>query len=125
MRNEGLTKNFNAGAAIARFRIVKFGTSDTEVVQADAVGDALIGIADSLGADAAGEPVDVIMGGIAEVEFGGTITRGDLLTTDADGRAVAAAPASGANNSVIGRAAVSGVSGDIGSVILAPGQIQG
>jgi hypothetical protein len=48
-----------------------------------------------------------------------------MLTTDSSGRAVTAAPAAGVNNGVIGVAFVSGVLGDIGSVILSQGRIQG
>ncbi|MEQ8577571.1 MAG: DUF2190 family protein [Balneola sp.] len=124
MNNPDLVKTFDAGAAVARHRIVKFGADDDKVVQAAAVGDALIGVSAELDI-ASGERVDVVISGIAEVEYGGNVTRGALLTTDADGKAVAAAPATGVNNSVIGRAGESGVDGDIGSVILAPGQIQG
>lgn len=123
MRNEGLAKTLIAGAAIAARRIVKFGAADTQVLPAAAVSDALIGVSD-LGADS-GEYCDVIVDGIALVEYGGNVTRGDLLTTDATGKAVAAAPAAGVNNRVIGTAMLSGVSGDIGSVMIAAGRIQG
>lgn len=124
MRNEGLQKTLIAAAAVAKNRIVKFDTTDTTVVQAAAATDLLIGVSDNLGASS-GEPFDVIVDGIALVEYGGTVTRGQWLTADAQGRAVAAAPAAGANAEVIGRAMLSGVSGDIGSVRIAPGRIQG
>ncbi len=123
MRNEGLAKTLIAGAAVAARRIVKFGSADTAVVQAAAATDLSIGVAD-LGA-ASGEYCDVIIDGIALVEYGGNVTRGQLLTADADGKAIAAAPAGGANARVIGVAMLSGVSGDIGSVRLAPGSVQG
>jgi len=124
MNNPDLVKTFDAGADAARHRIAKFGADDDKAIQASAVTDALIGVFAELDI-AEGERVDVIMSGIAEVEYGGNVDRGDWLTADADGKAVAAAPATGVNNSVIGRAGESGVDGDIGSVILAPGQIQG
>jgi len=124
MNNPGLSKVFDAGAAIARHRIVKFGTDDDKAVQASAVGDALIGVSGELDI-ASGERIDVIITGIPRVEYGGNVTRGDWLTTDAVGKAVSAAPAAGVNNSVIGRAGESGVDGDIGSVILSTGEIQG
>lgn len=119
-----LTKSYKAGAALAAYRIVKPGSADGEVLLASAVGDALIGVTNEVAA-ASGERQDVIQAGIAEVEFGGTVTRGDWLTTDANGKAVAAAPSAGVNNNVIGRALVSGVAGDIGAVLIAPGRIQG
>lgn len=122
MRNEGLQKTLIAGAAVAKNRIVKFGASDTAAVQAAAATDLLIGVSDNLGASS-GEPFDVIIDGIALVQYGGNVTRGDLLTSDADGKAIAAAPAATASARVIGVAMVSGVSGDIGSVRIAPSSV--
>ena len=84
-----LTKNFIAEAAVAKRRIVKFGGGDTAVEAATGSGDALIGIAAELGAAADGR-IDVHLAGIAEVEAGGAIARGDPITADADGKAVAA-----------------------------------
>lgn len=123
MRNEGLAKTLIAGAAVAARRIVKFGSADTAVIQAAAASDLSIGVAD-LGA-ASGEYCDVIVDGIALVEYGGNVTRGQKLTADADGKAIAAAPAAGANAQIIGIAMLSGVSGDIGSVRIAPSTMQG
>lgn len=120
-----LTENLEAGAAISAYRIVKHGAADGKVIQGAAATDALMGVADALGAAADGDRVDVITVGVAEVELGGTVTRGGLLTSDANGKGVAAAPAAGVNNRVIGIARVSGVSGDIIDVQLCPGQIQG
>lgn len=64
-------------------------------------------------------------GNIEDVVFGGNVTRGQPLTADAQGRAVAAAPAAGANVYCIGFAEVSGVVGDIGTVIISPFIMQG
>lgn len=124
MGNATLIKNFKAEAAIAAYRIVKHGAADDQVLQGAAVGDALFGVSTDIAA-AINERCDVIMDGQADVEYGGTITRGALLTSDASGRAVAAAPAAGVNNRIIGVAMVSGVLGDIGSVSLSPGSVQG
>lgn len=123
--NPGLIKTFLAGAAIGAYTLVKFGSDDKHVVEATAATDAIIGVTGQLGASAAEEPVDVILTGIAEVKYGGSVTRGALLTATTGGQAVAASPGAGTNASVIGRAMASGVSGDIGSVLLSPGQIQG
>lgn len=123
-RTDGLIKNFKAEAAVSKFRIVKFGAADEQALQAAAVGDAMFGV--SLELDAAiGEPFDVALSGLADVVYGGNVARGDFLTSDANGKAVAAAPAAGVNNRVIGIAMVSGVLDDIGVVDLAPGRIQG
>lgn len=124
MLNPVTIKNFVAGAAIAAYRIVKFDSDDNTVIQSAAATDAVLGVATSLPA-ASGERVDVILNGIAEVEYGGNVTRGALLTADSDGKAVAAAPSAGVNNRIIGIAYKSGVSGDIGSVLLTQGIMQG
>jgi len=113
VNNPLLTKNFTAGGTINAYRIIKFGSSDAEVLQAAAVSDSLIGVDAGLGA-ASGERVDVVVSGAAEVEYGGAVTRGGLLTSDADGKAVAASE----DDRIIGVAMQSGVSGDIGSVLL-------
>ena len=59
------------------------------------------------------------------MKLGGTVTRGNFVTTDASGFGAAAAPAAGTNNRVIGRALWSGVSGDIIPVLLSLTQFQG
>lgn len=119
MRNEGLIKSFDAGAAVAAYRIVKHGSGDTAAIQSDDPADAHIGIANWLGAGS-GERLDVVLSGVAEVEYGGNVTRGDWLTADSDGKAVATTTAAA---NAIGKAMVSGVAGDIGSVLLAPASI--
>ena len=124
MALNGLTKSYNAGAAIGARLIVKPGSNDYDVIQGAAVGDLLIGVSTDIAA-ASGERVDVIQEGIADVKLGGTVTRGQPITSDASGQGVAAAPAAGVNNRIIGFALISGVSGDIIPVQLAPGYIQG
>ena len=57
-----------------------------------------------------GERLDIIRDDLAEVEFGGTVTRGQALTSDASGKAVAATVT---GSRVIGYAEVSAVAGDI------------
>ncbi|MCE7915414.1 MAG: DUF2190 domain-containing protein [Nitrosomonas sp. PRO4] len=124
MANLILAKNYTAGGAISPFRIVKMGSNDGEVVQAAAATDLLMGVTGELG-PASGERVDIQKIGIARIEFGGTVTRGNPVTADASGKAVAAAPAAGANVRIIGFAEVSAVSGDIADVLLAPSSMQG
>lgn len=123
--NPLLPKNYTAGAAIAPFRIVKFGAADGEVVQAAAATDLSIGVSGSLPATAAGERIDIIRAGLTPVALGGTVTRGDKLTADANGAAVTAAPAAGANANIIGIAEVSGVAGDVALMLIAPSIMQG
>lgn len=124
MNKPVLVENFTAGAAVSPYRIVMPGAADGFVLQATAVTDALFGVSDNLGA-ASGRRLDVITAGLAAVVYGGTVARGDWLTSDATGRAIAAAPSAGVNNNVIGQARNAGVVGDIGSVQIAPGRIQG
>jgi len=125
MRNQGLIKTHTADGAVGAYRIVVHGAADGNAAQAAGSTVMLMGVTDRLGAAVAGDRIDVVRSGIAEVEFGGTVARGDPLTSDASGRAVAAAPAAGANAYVIGFAEVSGVLGDIGSASILPGRIQG
>lgn len=124
MRNDGLVKAYLAGGAIAAYRIVKFSAEGT-VVQASAATDVSIGITTRIPAAASGDRTEVVRSGIAEVEYGGNVTRGAKLTADADGKAVVAAPSAGVNNQIIGIAEVAGASGDIGSCMIAPSVMQG
>ena len=117
-------RNFKAEAAIPAFTIVKNGTVDGNALAAAAVGDKLLGVTTDIAA-AINERCDVILAGPADVLFGATVARGDLLTSDATGRAVTAAPAAGANNRIIGVALVSGVVGDVGQMIVSQGSAQG
>jgi hypothetical protein len=120
-----IVKTYVAEAAVGHRRIVKFGATDGSVLHAAAAADLLIGVVDNPSGAAIAERVDVVRAGLAEVEFGGTVARGARVTSDANGRAVAAAPAAGANASVIGIAERSSVSGDIGLILVLPGVMQG
>lgn len=111
MKNDGLIKTYIAAGAIPAYRIVAYGATDTEAALATAATDSILGVSD-LGVGA-GDRVDVHHSQIAFVEYGGTVSRGDWLTTDATGRAIATTTA---GNETIGKAAKSGVVGDIGSV---------
>jgi len=124
MAIEILLKNYSAEGAIAAYRIAKHGTADGQVLQAATATDLLIGVNGSV-APALGERVDLVKIGIADVEYGGVVTRGAPLTSDASGRAVVAAPAAGSNVRIVGYAEVAGVLGDIGSMHIALGVMQG
>ena len=88
----GLVQTKIASGAVANRRIVAFGSADNTAIQAAASTNKFLGVSDlPLGASAAtGEPFDVIRCDIAEVDFGGTITRGDRLTADSNGKAISA-----------------------------------
>lgn len=117
MAKRGLILTLVAGAAIAAHRIVGVGAADGYVVQASAAADKTIGVSD-LGAAAAEDRIDVIVDGNPEVQYGGVVARGDLLTADADGKAVVAV----AGDRCIGVALVSGVAGDIVGILLSQGK---
>jgi hypothetical protein len=119
-----LAKAFNASGAISPYRIVRITSADN-VEQAAAVSHTLIGVNTDL-AIASGERVEVMTHGIAWVEAGAAIAVGLPVTSDASGRGVAAAPAAGTNNRIIGFALEAAVAaGDQIRVLLSPGQIQG
>lgn len=123
-RTDGLIKTFRAAGPVAPRRIVKLGAADDLVLAAAAAGDASIGVSQELGADA-GEPLDVALDGIGEVTLGGNVERGDQLTSDAEGRAITAAPAAGVAVRTIGTALASGVAGDIAPLIIERGVVRG
>jgi hypothetical protein len=116
-----------ASGVIAPFRIVKFGSSDGVVAQASAATDKLVGVSCSVGTTsfADGARLDIARVGVAEVEYGGNVTRGDVLTSDSNGKAITVTTQlrAAADVLVIGIAEESGVAGDIGSVLIAPSLI--
>lgn len=118
-----LTKSFDAGAQTKPYRFVKL-TGEATVQHAAADTDTIIGTTTEVGAES-GARQDVHVAGIVEVEAGGNVSRGDYLTSDANGKAVTAGPAAGDNNSVGGIALAGGVDGDIIAVLLVQTQIQG
>lgn len=123
--NKEFVKSFSATAAITKRRLVKVGSTDGSVAVAAAATDNIIGVADSLGQATAGDMCDVVLAGIGEVEYGGTVTRGDRLVADSSGRAVAESAAGGSNVGVVGTALTSGVIGDIGEFLIGHGSMQG
>ena len=124
LRNQGLIKPFLCSGAIAPNRFVKFGSDDRTVTLGASATDSIIGVSDDVGA-ASGERVDVVLSDIATVEFGGTVTRGGLVTSDSTGKAIAATASAGSNVRTCGIALASAVSGDKAPVLLIPGSFQG
>ena len=124
MANPGLSKAFIADTDIAPYLILKAGSVDGNAALATASTDKLIGISENVQV-AAGQCVDVILDDTANVTAGGTIAAGDWITSNGSSQAVTAAPATGVNAQVIGKALTSAVSGDVFPILIAPGQIQG
>lgn len=111
-----LIKSCTAGGTINARRFLKY-SADGTVVQAAASSDLIIGASDTLGA-ASGDRADVIHTEIAEIQLGGSVTRGQQLTADANGCGVVV---SAAGQRVGGIALISGVSGDYIPVLVLPG----
>lgn len=120
-----LTKNYVATTAIPHRRFVKPGANDGEVALATAPTDKIIGVSDAPGGAAIGQRIDVRHLGEAEVEVGGNVAAGSFITADASGKAVAAAPAAGANARTGGLLLVAGASGDFARAFITPGSMQG
>lgn len=117
--NPVLTLSRAALAAITGNLIVAY--SGDGVITATGPTDPLAGVADSMGASAAGNMLDVVKVGLGEVRAGGTITAGDPLTSDAAGKAVKAVPVAGSLIRLIGFAEVDAEDGDIFEFDVAPG----
>jgi hypothetical protein len=78
-----LTKALTATTAIVKRRLVKYGAADGTGVPATDGTAFICGVSDDVGA-AVNERCSVFMNGnIADVEYGGNVTRGDPLTADA------------------------------------------
>ena len=121
----GLEKSVKCTAALATaYLIAKFGADDDTLAQATASTEELVGVFQHT-TTAVGEEVRVMLDGISRVVLGGTVARGNYLTSDANGKAIAAAPGAGVNAYVIGQALASGVAGDIIPVHIEKTRIQG
>lgn len=113
MRTDMFIKSYRATGAIAKHRIVQAGASaDATITQAAAAMNPIMGVHGSLPA-VANDVTDVVCGGYATVEYGGTVTRGAPLTSDAQGRAIVATTA---GQRLVGFAVLAGVVGDLGTV---------
>lgn len=113
----GLEKSTKCTAAIATaFTIAKFGADDDTCSVAAASTDRLVGIFQHTTSDA-DDAVRVMLDGISELKLGGTVVRGDHLTSDASAQGVVAASEL---DTVICQAMASGVDGDIIPVRIIP-----
>ncbi len=121
------SKTYIANGAIADKRFVKFhATLAGQVVQASAATDAIIGVSNQPKGAASGDRVDVNLIGEVPVEAGAAIVAGTMLTADASGRAVTAAPAAGVNNRIGGFAnEAASAAGDIIRTVLSQSTLQG
>lgn len=116
-----LIKSYLASAAVGGSRIVAFSdpaATNKVATASDAVVPAF-GVSGQLDT-VAGEMCDVILGGLAQLKLGGTVTAGAPIMSDANGAGIAAAAAASATRRVVGFALEPGVSGDIIWVNVAP-----
>lgn len=121
----GIEKSVKCTAAIATaFLIAKVGADDDTFSQATASTEDLVGVFQHTTV-AANEEIRVMLSGISRVKLGGTVARGGLVTSDANGKAVAIGAVGGTNYATIGRALASGVVDDIIPVLLSPSRAQG
>jgi hypothetical protein len=118
-----LVMAFNAEADVPPYTIVKAGASGG-VVPAAAATDKVLGVSTDVDSPL-NSTADVQFDGIVFVKAGGTVAQGDLLTSDASGHAVTAAPSAGTNNRLAGIALEAAVSGDVFRMLIQPGSLQG
>lgn len=105
-----LRKAFTTPAAFAPYTFGKYSANGGEAVPAAAASDLLAGVSDEVGqVDAGGGRVELQLLGVAQLELGGSVTRGGEVTSDANGKGVAAV----STNFVGAIALSSGVVGDI------------
>lgn len=117
---KGFEKSFkstNDLSTTGQFCIAKVDTSNDEsIVLAAASTDPIVGVVQNK--PAAGHFANVQFAGTAKIIAGGTITRGDKVTSDASGHAVTTTTN---KDRMVGTALVSAVAGDIFEVMLVPG----
>lgn len=114
--NALLIKNYIAGGVIRPCRFVKWSADGTVVEAVDGAAP-IIGISEQVGVtqadlDAGRNRIDVIRAGLAYLDIGGNVSRGDWLRADANGKGVAAALSAAATMHIGARAEVAAVSGD-------------
>lgn len=111
-----------AALAVAPYIIVKHADPavDTSVAPAAGPTDLLAGTSNKLGADKAGDMVDLCRAGIGEVQLGAAVQAGDALTSDANGKAIATTTA---GHRIIGFASEPGTADEIIEYTVAPGVI--
>ena len=115
-QTSGIEKSVKCTAAIGTaFTIAKPGADDNTYSLAAGATDALLGIFQHP-TSAVNDEVRIMLSGISPIKYGGTVTRGDGLTSDANGKAGKAV----AGQNIIGYATVSGVLNDIGYCIISP-----
>lgn len=116
---EGDIKSYTAGGEISPCRFVKAGAVDYQVIQATDGSSAQLGISEQVvgvatnNVAASGDTIDVVKADIAYLQLGDTVTRGQYLTSDANGCGIPAVIVAGTPIYCGAIAEISGVVGDI------------
>lgn len=120
-----MTKNYRTTAAIPAYTIVKPDAAAGRILAGAAGADKVFGVTTDVDA-VLGEPADVIHLGEAKVVAGAAFAAGDLLMSDASGRAIVAAAGLGLNVRTVGLAREAATAlGDIVELVVNPGVFQG
>ncbi len=115
--DDGLAHHLTAHTAASsgtawQYYLVKKSAATTFTIAA-AAGEVVLGVLQN--DPASGGAGDIQVSGFSKVVYGGTVTMGDKLTTDASGRAVTSTKN---GDHIVGRAMVSGVVSDIGTMLI-------
>lgn len=115
----------NVGLDLTLISAADFATKQYFVVSVNSAGKAALADADDLNQigviqnnPPSGQATTIRTHGVTKAVYGGTVAAGARVTSDADGKIVAAAT----GKQVIGIALVAGVSGDIGKIYFDPRQ---
>lgn len=118
-------RNYTANGAVPAYTIVKPDAVAGKVVAGAAAADKVFGVSTDVDA-ALNDRIDVVHSGDARVLAGAAFAAGDLLMSDASGRAILAAAAAGVNVRTIGTSReLASAAGDIVEIMVAPGVFQG
>lgn len=114
-----LIRSLELSADADPYRIVRFSdvAASSKVAEATAATQPIIGTTGKIGGTT-GDLVDVTLLGLGDVQLGGTVTAGANLTSDANGKAIAATLV---GQRIIGQAHAPGVADDIIPYLCAPG----
>jgi hypothetical protein len=108
----------NADLSASQFRIAVVNSSEKAAIAAAATAK-IIGVLYNKPA-AADVAAQIAISGVARVTAGGVVAAGDLLTSDADGKAIATTTT---GNVLIGRALTAGADTQLIEVLLFPGTV--
>jgi hypothetical protein len=114
------TIEFECGAAINPYRLVKIGASNGLVIEAVDAAAAIIGVSRNRVVTVTGDRIPIQINGIAKVRIDGTPARGTVITATTAGKG-AAIGAGTANQYVAGTILQTAADEDLCDVLLNPG----